>query len=153
MNTVIALVAMLAFANALPWPLERCGTDADVLQFENLAISQKPAKSSNPTITLSGTAGDHLEFKEVTLTAKLNGIVMSVQHNAFTNKVDAGDPVQYVFNNEIPGFVPSVHIHIYPFRETTTLPSSSSKSQREKSDVEESSSLFDDLYRNVPINT
>ena len=72
-------------------------------------MSVKPSKGSNPEITLIGEAGDHLEFKEVVITAKLNGVTMQVLHVSYKDIFDGGDPINYLYNNEIPSFTPSVN--------------------------------------------
>ena len=41
------------------------------------------------------------------MTAKLFGATVQVYNNEYTNVVEAGDPVEYVYNNEIPSFTPS----------------------------------------------
>jgi hypothetical protein len=74
-------------------------------------MSVKPAKGTTPEITLIGDVADHLEFSEVTVTAKLNGVTMQILHTPYKQTFDQDDPITFVYNNEIPGFTPSVHNH------------------------------------------
>lgn len=113
MKAVLFVVALLVVAQAkVSWPYENCGKGDDLIEFSSLFLSVKPAKGSTPEITLSGDVADHLEFSEVTVTAKLNGITMQVLHTPYTSIFDGGDPFTYVYNNEIPSFTPSVYISI-----------------------------------------
>lgn len=75
MKALLVVAVVLCVINAkVDWPVEQCGTDSDVLVFDSAVLSAAPTKGSTNEINLFGTAEDHIEFSEVTLTAKLNGI-------------------------------------------------------------------------------
>ncbi len=75
MKAALFIVFVIALANAkVPWPVEKCGTANDLVHFTNAYLNAKPTKGSTNEITLIGNVDDHVEFTEVTLTAKLFGV-------------------------------------------------------------------------------
>jgi hypothetical protein len=110
MRTFICIALILAVVNAkVPWPVENCGTDADTVHFNSAYLNAKPTKGSTNEITLIGDVDEHVEFTEVMLVVKLLGIPVATFHNPYAQTYEAGDTVNYVYNNEIPSFTPSVH--------------------------------------------
>jgi len=109
MKAFLVIAALLVLTQAkVKWPLEPCGTAKDTVTFTELYMSVKPAKATTPEITLYGDVAETLTFGEVTITAKLNGVTMQILHVPYTKAFAAGDPLTYIYNNEIPGFTPSV---------------------------------------------
>lgn len=48
---IIALVIVATTAK-ITWPIEKCGTDADLIQFTSILLNAKPAKGSTNEITM-----------------------------------------------------------------------------------------------------
>jgi hypothetical protein len=75
MKTILIALIAVSIVNAkVPWPVEQCGTPYDTVAFTSAYLNAKPTKGSTNEITLLGVVGDHVEFTEVTLTAKLFGV-------------------------------------------------------------------------------
>lgn len=97
--------------SAIPWPFTVCGNGDWTIT--SLTLDQTPKRNTNDNIVTvlilfiqSGTANAAITFKKVDLTVKLNGAPLDQQTHQFTNSYDAGDAIEYSFENYIPGFAP-----------------------------------------------
>lgn len=93
---------------AINWPYTDCGS-GELLSVSGISLDGQPAKGVPRAISVTGTANDHAEIKQVRIDTLLNGNLLNTQYDTkFTKTFEAGDDLSYTFSANIPSFAPSV---------------------------------------------
>ena len=72
MKVVILSILLISTLAVIPTAVTNCGTSKKIV-FTEATFSVQPAKGVDETITLYGTASDHIELENVELIALWNG--------------------------------------------------------------------------------
>ncbi|CAD8095577.1 unnamed protein product [Paramecium primaurelia] len=106
MKYLIALLLVSSILAAIPTKVTNCMANPKIV-FTEATFSVTPAKGVDETITLYGSANDHVELANVQLKAKWNGIDAFEDNYPEDEVYEKGDLVNYEMTQNFPTYTPS----------------------------------------------
>ena len=115
MNYYLIALLIGTALSAIPTKVTNCMADPKIV-FTSATFSVAPAKGVDETITLYGSANQHVELTNVLLKAKWNGVEAFEDNYPEDEVYDKGDPVNYSLTQNFPTYTPSVKNFIRLYR-------------------------------------